>query len=212
MEILALHIMRRTVQLVTPLALTLGLAIPLHPSGAGAQDTTRTDHHWRAFAGGFVSSILLHEAGHVGASLVMGARPTFGFVDARPTIYSGINSKIDPHKQFIFSSAGLTVQSVLDEAVLDAPRLHGSAFERGVLAGGIGTTLFYVTVGRWGSVSDVDFMARTRALTKTQVTFIYGSVAVLHTLRISRDGRYANFFMRPRSDGGFLVGLRVADP
>ena len=55
------------------------------------------------------------------------------------------------------------MQSVIDEAILDIPHRRGSAFERGLLAGGIGTTLFYLTIGRRGSVSDVDFIARTHA-------------------------------------------------
>ena len=75
-----------------------------------------------------------------------------------------------------------------------------------MLGGGIGTTVFYLTIGRTGSVSDVDFMARTHALTKTQVTLIFGGIAAMHTIRISRDPRYANFFARPR-DGRLDVGL-----
>jgi len=196
---------RARVALVATLAL-------LSATLVGAQEAAHGGHSRRLFAAGFVSSILLHEAGHVAASLALGARPSFGFVDGRPTVFSGIDSHLEPHKQFVFSSAGLTAQSLLDEVVLDAPHVHASAFERGILAGGIGTTLFYVTIGRWGSVSDVDFMARTRALSKDQVSAIYGGVAALHTFRISRGGRYADFFMRPRPDGGFSVGLHVANP
>jgi len=188
--------------------LTLGVGL-CYPALAAAQDSTYAGHAWRPFIAGFVTSILAHEAGHVATSLALGKRPTFGFADARPTIYSGINLRLEPHKQFLFSSAGLTAQSLLDEAVLDRPHAGGSPFERGLLAGGIGTTLFYLTVGRWGSVSDVDFMARTHALNKTQITFIYGSIAVLHGVRISRDGRYANFFMRPDRDGRLLIGTRM---
>ena len=50
-------------------------------------------------------------------------------------------------------------------------------------------------------MSDVDFMARTHALTKTQVTLIYGSFAAMHTIRIARDPKYANFFARQTADG-----------
>jgi hypothetical protein len=106
----------------------------------------------------------------------------------------------------------LTAQTVLDEAILDVPHARGSAFERGLLGGGIGTTLFYLTIGRQGSVSDVDFIARTHALTKTQVTLIYGGMAALHSLRISRDPRYANFFARGRPDGGTDVGVQLTLP
>jgi hypothetical protein len=76
-----------------------------------------------------------------------------------------------------------------------------------VLAGGIDTALFYVTIGRTASVSDVDFMARTSSLSKTDITLIYGGVAALHAFRIHRDERYADFFVRPDVSAG--KGLRV---
>ena len=95
---------------------------------------------------GATTSILLHEAGHITACRSpLGADPTFGFDKLRPTIYSGIDSHTEPHKQFLFSVAGLTVQSLIDEAILDIPHARGSAFERGMLGGGIGTTVFYLT-------------------------------------------------------------------
>lgn len=176
----------------------------------GAQDSVSFmvgSAYWRRFGEGAISSILLHEAGHIATAYAVGGRPTFGFNELRPTIYSGIDSRREPHKQFLFSAAGLTVQSVLDEAILDAPHSRGGAFERGILGGGIGTTLFYLTIGRWGSVSDVDFMARTRALTKTQVTLIFGSIAAEQTFRIWHDPKYAHFFTRATSDGHMEVGI-----
>ena len=44
------------------------------------------------------------------------------------------------------------------------------------------------------------------------ITLIYGGVALLHVLRISHDGQYANFFMRPMPAGerGLRVGVRIA--
>jgi hypothetical protein len=179
-------------------------ALSLVASVAGAQsaDTvTSSRGYWERFGAGFATSILIHEAGHIGTAIASGARPTFGFDKARPTIYSGIDAARYPRRQFWVSAAGLTIQSVLDESILDIPHARGSAFERGLLGGGIGTTLFYLTIGRTGSVSDVEFMAETHVLTKTQVTLIYGSVAVLHTWRISRDPAYANFFARPSVHG-----------
>jgi hypothetical protein len=164
-------------------------------------------HYWRNLTLGAVSSILLHEAGHISVALIFGHHPTFGFDEFRPTIYSGIITAKEPHKQFLFSAAGLTVQNVLDEAILNIPHNRGSAFERGVLGGGIGTTVFYLTIGRTGSVSDVDFMARTRALNKLQITAIFGGMSAMHAFRMSRDPRYANFFARPGDDGGLDVGL-----
>jgi hypothetical protein len=106
---------------------------------------------------------------------------------------------------------GLNVQALLDEAVLDVPHDGGGAFERGVLAGGIATAIFYVTLGRTASVSDVDFMARTSSLSKGDITLIYGGVALMHGLRIHHDRRYANFFVRPAPAGapGLRVGMNV---
>ena len=161
------------------------------------------------FGAGAISSLLFHEAAHIATSYAVGGHPTFGFDKLRPTIFSGINSHIEPHKQFLFSAAGLTAQSVLDEAILDIPHTHGGTFERGLLGGGIGTTVFYLTIGRTGSVSDVDFMARTHALTKTQATLIFGSVALVHSIRIARDPSYTNFFARPSPDGRVHLGVEV---
>jgi hypothetical protein len=168
-------------------------------------------HYWRGVVAGFATSLLAHEAAHVGTSLVLGAHPSFGFDKGRPTVYSGIDPVAEPRKQFLFSSMGLDVQAVLDEAILDLPHRRGSPFERGVLAGGIATALFYVTLGRTASVSDIDFMARTSSLSKTDLTMIYGGIALLHAVRIHRDGHYANFFVRPdpHADAGVRLGVRI---
>jgi len=167
--------------------------------------------YWKPFAAGFVTSILIHEAGHIATSYAVGGRPSFGFDRARPTVYSGISATLSPHKQFLFSSMGLTVQNLLDEVILDAPHGGGvsSAFERGILAGGMGTTFFYITIGRTGRVSDVDYMSRTSNLSKGQISLIYGGVAAIHAFRISHNGRYANFFARPSTRGGMNVGVDV---
>src|ERR1700712_3791418 len=92
-------------------------------------------HYKLRFALGFISSILAHESGHIIASYAVGGHPSFGFDRGRPTIYSGIDSELEPHKQFIFSSAGLTVQTLLDETLLDLPHANGGIagpFERGL--------------------------------------------------------------------------------
>jgi len=169
-------------------------------------------HFWRSFVAGFASSILAHEGAHVVAAYAVGGRPSFGFNEGRPTIYSGINARLEPRRQFVFSSAGLTVQTLIDETILDAPhdtQRPAGGFERGLLAGGIATSFFYVTIGRTGSVSDVDFMARTSSLSKTTITILYGGAALLHTWRISHDGRYARFFVRPDANGGTRIGLSL---
>ena len=163
-------------------------------------------NYWQKLTLGAVTSILLHESAHIAVALAVGS-PQFGFDKLRPTIYSGIDSHLEPHKQYLFSVAGLTMQSVIDEAILDIPHHRGSAFERGVLGGGIGTTLFYLTIGRRGSVSDIEYIARTHGMTRAQSTLVFGSVAALQTIRIARDPSYANFFARPRANGGMDVGI-----
>jgi hypothetical protein len=163
--------------------------------------------YWHRFAAGFAASILLHEAGHIGASVAVGGRPSFGLDRARPTVFANMPVTATQGQHFLFSSAGLTLQSLADELILDVPHRRGAAFERGVLAGGIGTTLFYITLGRTGRVSDVQTMSLASGLSKTQVSAIYGSVAALHMIRIARNGRYANFFARPSRDGAFRIGV-----
>jgi hypothetical protein len=168
-------------------------------------------HYWRNVSGGFVASLLAHESAHLLTSLALGGRPSVGFNKGRPTVYSGFDVTTQRTRQFLFSSMGLNVQAMLDEGVLDVPHSQGSSFERGILAGGIGTALFYITIGRTASVSDVDFMARTSTLNKTDITLIYGGIAAMHMVRISRNGHYANFFLRPNRIGaeGLLIGVDI---
>ena len=182
------------------------------PPADSASSARHPSHYWRDVAAGFAGSLLAHESAHVVTSLVLGGHPTFGFSKGRPTVYSGFEVLREPRKQFLFSSMGLNVQAAIDETILDVPHGRGAGFERGVLASGVATALFYVTLGRTASVSDVDFMARTSSLTKTDITLIYGGVALLHVLRINHDGQYANFFVRPMPLGerGLRVGVRVA--
>jgi hypothetical protein len=177
----------------------------------GADSTLHSTprHYWRNLAFGFGTSILAHEAGHIGMSLAEGARPSFGLDRGRPTVYSGIDSRLEPHKQFLFSSAGLTVQALLDEGILDVPHHRGSAFERGLLAGGIATAYFYATLGRNADNSDITYMARTSSLSKTQASLIFAGLATLHVVRIAHDHHYANFFMHPSRDGSLSVGVAV---
>jgi hypothetical protein len=202
----------------TVLALSLLMA-PMHAVAAQAgQDSAaasapRREHYWRDFAAGFATSLLAHEAAHVVTAYAVGAHPYFGLDKGRPTVFSGLNVYKDPHKQFLFSSMGLNVQAALDEGILDVPHTRGSAFERGMLASGIATAAFYITIGRTASVSDVDFMARTSSLSKTKISLIYGGIAAMHVFRIHRDEQYANFFVRPAAVKGLQVGVRLSpDP
>jgi hypothetical protein len=162
------------------------------------------DRYWERLALGAGVSLLAHETAHILTSIALGFHPYIGFDKGRPTVFSGIDSNQYPHDQFLFSAAGLTTQAVIDEAILDIPHSRGGAFERGLLAGGIGTTLFYVTIGRNGSVSDISVMARTGSLSKTQLSLIFGGLSAIHALRISRDSSYAHFFVRPTQNGAAL--------
>jgi hypothetical protein len=165
------------------------------------------DSYWKKFAIGAGVSLLAHESAHILTSLALGFHPYVGLDHGRPTVFSGIDSRKYPHKQFLFSAAGLTTQALIDEVILDIPHSRGGAVERGILAGGIGTTLFYITIGRNGSVSDVSFMARTSSLSKTQLSLIFGGFSAIHALRISRDPAYSHFFVRS-TDNGLGVGFR----
>jgi hypothetical protein len=195
------------------LGLTLGVAFCqalLATTPAAAQSGRPSGRgRWLRFAAGFGSSIVLHEAGHVVAAYAVGGRPSFGFDRGRPTVFSGLDADLAPDKQFIFSSAGLAVQALVDELILEMPYGRGGPFERGVLAGGIATALFYATIGRNASVSDVTFMSRTSSLSKTEASLIFASIATLHVLRISRDQRYANFFAMPDARGRLAFGVRI---
>ena len=180
------------------------------PPPAATARVDRGGRFWSAFVAGFGTSILSHEAAHIAAAYAVGGRPTFGLDAGRPTVYSGIDASRQPREQFIFSSSGLTVQSLIDEAILDSPHAEhapSGAFERGVLAGGVATALFYATVGRNGTVSDVDYMSRTSSLSKTTIGAIYGGIALLHAWRITRSERYAHFFVRPDARAGLRVGF-----
>ncbi len=165
------------------------------------------DSYWKRFAIGAGVSLLAHESAHILTSLALGFHPHVGLDHGRPTVFSGIDSQKYPHKQFLFSAAGLTTQALIDEVILDIPHSRGGAIERGILAGGIGTTLFYITIGRNGSVSDMSFMARTSSLSKTQLSLIFGGFSAIHALRISRDPAYSHFFVRP-TDNGLGVGFK----
>jgi hypothetical protein len=212
--------MRIRCSLIVAVVLALVLVERDVPAQAVSADTTVRKaaptpqrHYKLRFALGFVSSILAHESGHIIASYAVGGHPSFGFDRGRPTIYSGIDASIDPHKQFIFSSAGLTVQTLLDETLLDVPHAKGSVagpFERGLLAGGLGTVLFYITLGRNGSVSDVSFMSRTSSLSKNQISLIFGGLGLLHAVRIHLKDRYAHFFSVPDDTGHFRIGVSIA--
>ena len=204
-----------TVATLTVLLSPLASLAAQDPSREASADSVRRQvrprHYWRHMAAGFATSLLAHEGAHVVTALAVGGRPTFGFSKGRPTVYSGLDAVTQPRQQFLFSSMGLNVQALIDEAILDVPHRRGSAFERGVLASGIATALFYVTIGRTASVSDVDYMARTSSLSKTDITLIYGGVALMHAVRIHYDGHYANFFVRPApaDEGGLRLGVHV---
>ena len=185
----------------------LGVGLPrISRAQESPSPPTRSDNYWRLFAFGFAGSILAHETAHVLMSYAVGAHPYLGLDHGRPTVFSGIDSRLHPTKQFLFSAAGLTTQALLDEAILDIPHSRGSAIERGILAGGIGTTLFYITLGRNASVSDITYMARTSSLSKTQLSLIFGGVSAIHAWRITRDPRYNHFFIRP-TENGAAAGL-----
>ncbi len=86
-----------------------------------------TNDYWKRFAIGAGTSLLAHESAHFLTALALGFHPHIGFDKGRPTVYSGIDSERYPHKQFLFSAAGLTTQALIDEAILDIPHSRGGA-------------------------------------------------------------------------------------
>jgi hypothetical protein len=178
-------------------------------SGAEAVNAAPVGRHWPRMALGFATSILAHETGHFVSAVALGAKPYVGFDNGRPTVYSGLYVDTQAHKQLIFATSGLAVQAVIDELILDLPHSRGSAFERGILTGGIATSLFYATLGRNGEVSDIAMMSRTSSLSKTQASMIFVGISALHALRISRNEYYANFFYRPTSSGNMQIGVQI---
>ncbi len=197
----------KTSTLLGLLLLVAHASVGAQAADSSASSQPRPAHYWRNFAAGFAASILAHEGAHVVTALALGAHPYFKLDKGRPTVFSGINSTREPHKQFLFSSMGLNTQAVIDEAILDVPHNRGSAFERGVLASGVATAVFYITIGRTASVSDIDFMSRTSSLSKTDLSLIYGGIAALHVFRIGHSDSYANFFVRPAPAGGLQIGV-----
>lgn len=205
---------RRAAMLALAVAVAVAAARPatLHAQSDSASrrpPAVHTARYWELLVLGAGTSIMLHEMAHVATAFAVGGHPTFGFDTFRPTIFSGLDASISPHRQFLFSASGLALQTVIDEGILDLPHARGSAFERGLLAGGIGTTLFYLTIGRTGSVSDIQFMARVHGMTKTQSTLLFGGIISLQSFRIARDGHYAHFFTQPDA-GGTKLGMSVS--
>lgn len=185
------------------------VAAPLSAQAYSSREIApeQSDSYWKKFALGAGISLLAHESAHILTSIALGFHPYIGFDKGRPTVYSGIDSQKYPHKQFLFSAAGLTTQALINEAILDIPHSRGGAIERGILAGGIGTTLFYITIGRNGDVSDIAFMARTSSLSKTQLSLIFGGVSAIHAVRVWRNPAYSHFFVRP-TENGLGIGLQ----
>ena len=75
-----------------------------------------------------------------------------------------------------------------------------------ILAGGLGTTLFYVTLGRNARVSDITVMDRTSHLSRSELSLIFGSAAAVHAFRMSRERAYSHFFLAPIDRGKGVGG------
>lgn len=167
---------------------------------------------WLEFGVGFIASIAAHDAGHLLTLLAVGGSPSVGFDAGRPVVHSNLDPVAHPNKQFAFAASGMAVQLLINEIILDWPRGLGVAgeFERGMLAGGIGTVLFYFTIGRNSTVGDVHWMARSSGLSKWGLTAVYGGVALTQVLRISLKQRYARFFAFPGSAGTLNIGMSLS--
>jgi hypothetical protein len=196
-------------------AIALASSALIAPTVHGQRSDSSTvarGHPRRTWVLGAVTSLLAHEAAHVVSSYAMGATPRFAFDPQwRPTVYSGIDPDTARTKQLIFSSAGLAVQAGIDEWVLDVPAARSSAFGRGMVACGLGTAFFYVTLGRNANVSDITLMARTSSLSKNEVSLIVGGVATMHAVRFFQH-RSSSVYVEPGPDGRLRVGMRRDGP
>lgn len=165
---------------------------------------------WPTFATGVVTSILAHELTHVAVALAVGGRPSLGFDQGRPVIHSGIGPN-QSTKAFAFSASGMSMQLVIDEVLLNWPRSGGIAreLERGLLAGGVGTVAFYLTLGRSARVGDLQQMVTHSGLSAWGVTAIFGGVAASEVVRMALKQRYAHFFAGPARGGRVVVGAAV---
>ena len=192
------------------LLVALGLVLSLPIASAAGQGLPA----WARFLGGAASSILAHEAAHVTAAALMGGSPSFGFDRGRPVVYSGITTGVHPHRQFVFSASGMSMQLLLNEVILDWPQEEGEragAFERGLLAGGVVTVLFYFTIGRTATVSDVTQMAQYSGLSRWSLVAIFGGVAATDVVRIVLRDRYGpHFFALPGPDRTLRLGASAA--
>ena len=190
----------------------LGLIVVVTASGAQEAASARRPRRgfsWGSFAVGAVTSIAAHEASHVITSIVAGGSPGLHFDRGRPVISSGIESTVHPTRQFAFAASGMVTQFLLNELILDSPRDSGRAgeFERGVLAGGVGTVVFYFTLGRNAKVSDVQQMTQNSSLSKGTLTAIFGTAAAFDVIRILSRKRYAQFLAVPDRAGGLRLGV-----
>src|SRR4029077_18242302 len=124
--------------MIVGIASTLLIVLIASPASAQSyssrEQAESSDGYWKKLALGAGISLFAHESAHILTAIALGYHPYIGFDKGRPTVYSGIDSQKYPHKQFLFSAAGLTTQALINEAILDIPHSRGGAIERGILA------------------------------------------------------------------------------
>ncbi len=171
--------------------------------------TQRPGFSWPRFGAGVAVSIAGHELAHVVTAVALGGHPSLYFDAGRPVIHSGIDGVQHPTRCFTFSAAGMAVQLLADEVLLDWPRRDGGPgeFERGVLAGGVGTVMFYLTLGRNAAAGDVEQMHYYSGLSPWTITAIAGGLAASDLLRMVLKQQRPHFFAAPTRDGRLVVGL-----
>src|SRR5258706_15017997 len=103
------------------------------PTAALAQEHSTSDadnladSYWKKFTIGAGVSLLAHESAHILTALALGFQPHVGLDHGRATVFSGIDSRRYPHKQFLFSAAGLTPQGLIVAAIFAIPDPQGGA-------------------------------------------------------------------------------------
>ena len=69
----------------------------VRPARKPATPSCSPANYWQKLTLGAVTSILLHESAHIAVAFAVGPGPYFGFDKLRPTVYSGIDSHLEPH-------------------------------------------------------------------------------------------------------------------
>jgi hypothetical protein len=159
------------------------------------------------FLAGGATGLIVHEAGHVAASMAFDADPGFKRLDYGPIPFFAVtHDTVSRRREYVISSAGFFAQHVANEWLLGAdPPLRGSsaAFKKGWLTFNLATSAVYTVaaLGRFGAAErDTKGMALTAdgdGLPEPVIGVLILVPAVLDGLRyVQDDPAWARWFSR----------------